>query len=274
MIHQLISIGVAMTVLISAGTGTNAAGNGTAGNAPPGNGGQPIGGSATSGTTGNPPSVSTPIPGGLTPAPAPTPVGGAPGMTRDLEILSPPGNNPGQPHSSEALQGFVGHGLTVKVLRSSITFCGLTGVEIEAGNDTDRPWVMDGEKASVSSGGQTYKAISLRDLQLAIQPPMDLHRAVKAIFLEGVPAAVTVGLVPTIKDIRHMKLPIEERYGDDEERRRTEAARFGDRILWPGEKTQGILFMQNGETFSAASVAMPVHALFDNKETACINSTQ
>jgi hypothetical protein len=87
------------------------------------------------------------------------------------------------------------------------------------------------------------------------------------------PAAVTVGAVPTISDIKNAKRPVLDRYGHDEERRSVEASRFGRRILWPHQKTQGIVFFETDDPLGSARIDIPATTLFDQKDTGILSSS-
>ena len=59
----------------------------------------------------------------------------------------------------------------------------------------------------------------------------------------------------------------------DERRRIVEASRFGKRILWPHDKTGGILYFKTTDTFTGVKLQIPVHTLFDKPDNALLQSS-
>ncbi len=88
----------------------------------------------------------------------------------------------------------------------------------------------------------------------------------------AVVAGVTIGAYPTVRDIVNQKGPILNRYGADEKRRENVAARFGKRILWPGDISEGIVFVKENQKIQGASVEMPVGTFPDMKLIGSVQS--
>ncbi|QQR57443.1 MAG: hypothetical protein IPG59_21085 [Candidatus Melainabacteria bacterium] len=89
----------------------------------------------------------------------------------------------------------------------------------------------------------------------------------------AVVAGVTIGAYPTIRDLKNQKGPILERYGSDEQRRENISERFGKRVLWPGDISQGLVFVREGEKIAGASVEMPVGTFPEMKIIGPIHSS-
>jgi hypothetical protein len=133
--------------------------------------------------------------------------------------------------------------------------------------------MVDGTKATVTNGGATLTAIPVRVLQNAVLPKTGLEHAIASIGTNIVPAAVTIGVVPTVKDEIKFRKPVLERYGSDEQRREIESMRFGRRIIWPGQKTQGILYFQTEDSLTSSHIEIPATTLFDAQDTCVLSST-
>jgi hypothetical protein len=100
-------------------------------------------------------------------------------------------------------------------------------------------------------------------LQKSVLPKHDAKTLTVEVFTKLLPAAVSVGLVPTLKDARQIHKPIRERYGPDERRRLIEASRFGKRILWPHQETKGVVYFEDIDNLSGCKIEIAVHTLFD-----------
>ncbi len=190
-------------------------------------------------------------------------VSNAPGadamMTQDLLLVNP--NKSGQ--APQPLQSFVGQTLKISVDHKIINFRKLIGIKITVTNDTNRPLVIDGKEAKAIVSAKTYQNVSLPVLQKKVLPSKSWEANAGRFVTDVAPAAATLGTNLTVEDYLRMKKPIRKRYGSDQRRRMVEASRFGERILWPHQETQGILYFQSGEDLSKAKIQIPAHTLFD-----------
>ncbi|MDR3617044.1 MAG: hypothetical protein P4L53_26040 [Candidatus Obscuribacterales bacterium] len=209
-------------------------------------------------------------------APATPNIGGlsAPGadamMTPDLLLIKP---TDGAKQAAEPLKAYVNAGLTLQVDQRNIAFEHLSGVQITVNNLTGRPLMVDGTKATITTGGATLTAIPVTVLQKAVLPKTGLEHAMASIGTNIVPAAFTIGAVPAVKDEFKFRKPVLQRYGPDEQRREVESSRFGRRIIWPGQKTQGILYFQTEESLTASHIQIPAATLFDTQDACVLSST-
>jgi hypothetical protein len=185
-----------------------------------------------------------------------------------LMMQNEPGAKPPQPLST-----FLGTDLTLDINREDISFAHLHGLMITIVNKTNRPLVIDGDKATALVSGANVRCVSVTVIQNAIIPARDLEHLLAFIGTHIAPAAISIGVIPTTRDIITDRKPVLDRYGYDEKRRRVEASRFGRRILWPNEKTQGIVFFQMQEPLTGARIEVPASTLFDAKD-ACMMVSQ
>ncbi len=199
-----------------------------------------------------------------------TGVSNAPGadamMTQDLLLVSPDKGK----QSPKPLQDFVGNTLTLSLEQSDIILDGLRGMMITVTNDTSRPLVVDGDSTKATSGGHNYSSAPVSVVQKSVLPS---NAAVAKVFrlTQGITeGGLSIGAIPTVKDYITMKKPIRKRYGPDEHRRLVEASRFGKRILWPHQKTDGVLYFKTHDTFTGAKLEIPVHTLFDKPDSAVL----
>jgi hypothetical protein len=201
-----------------------------------------------------------------------TGVSSAPGadamMTPDFLLVSPSKGGP----APKPLQAFVGVSLKLVIERSDIVLDGLRGLMISVTNDTSRPLVIDGDSAEATVGSNNYLSASLPLVQKCVLPNNGLLPTSAKLVTNVVPALATVGAVPTVKDFIIINKPISKRYGADERRRLVEATRFGKRIVWPHQKTQGIIYFQTHNALTGARLKMSVHTLFDKPDSASLGS--
>ena len=208
-------------------------------------------------------------------APAEPSIGGlsAPGqdamMTPDLLLVRPTDSAKQQ---AAPLKSFINSGLTMTVDQRNIAFEHLAGVQITVVNKTGRGILVDGTRATVTSGGAPLNAIPVTVLQKAVLPKSGLDQALKSIGTNIVPAAMTIGVVPAVKDEFKIRKPVLQRYGPDEKRREVESSRFGRRIIWPNQSTQGILYFQTDSPLATSHVEIPAATLFDTTD-ACVLSS-
>jgi len=192
-------------------------------------------------------------------------------MTPDMLLINPTAS-PDAP-KPEPLKAYIGVSVTLKVERFDIEFDKLQGILIEVVNETDRPLVVNGNKAVASVGGNKYTAAPVSALQDIVIPPHNAQQIFDDIFKNILPAAVTIGAVPTYKDIKTNSKPVLERYGADELRRRVESTRFGRRVLWPHEKTRGVLYFDTQDSIDKPHVDVPTSTLFDMTDAGVLSST-
>jgi hypothetical protein len=153
--------------------------------------------------------------------------------------------------------------------RSNVQIDRLRGIVITVTNETNRSLVVNGEKALALLEGKSISVAPVSTVQLVVAPRKKGAKGVEDVTL----AAVTIGVAPTIRDYKENAKPVIERYGPDELRRRVEASRFGRRIIWPNEKSTGVLYFDTPADLSAASVQIPVSTLFDKPDAGVLEAS-
>lgn len=163
------------------------------------------------------------------------------------------------PPSLEQLRALVK--FTAQPLPVSRNEVDLVGIKILVQNNTDSTLMFDGDKAVLHIAGQNIPAA------LSVEKKTSMGKAFIKETNAAVVAGVTIGAYPTIRDIRNQKGPILERYGADEKRRENVADRFGKRVLWPGDISEGIVFVKatKEKQIAGAQVEMPVGTFPDMK---------
>lgn len=190
-------------------------------------------------------------------------------MTQDMLLVSPKSADGKQPLP---ITGYIGMTLKMDVERKVVKFKDLRGLPVTVTNDTNRPLVINADEAVAKVGDKSYKCTTLTGVQLTVQPPPTLTKAAADMVTKVAPAAATVGAIPTAYDFYKYSKPSLTRYGKDQERRVVESSRFGKRILWPHEKTQGIIYFDSKAPIEKASIEIPVATLFDKKDSGILTS--
>lgn len=144
----------------------------------------------------------------------------------------------------------------------------LIGIKVQVQNNSQSPLLFDGDKAILHADGQNIPAIN------SVEKKITMKQAFIRETNAAVVAGVTIGAYPTIRDMKNQKGPILKRYGTDEQRRENLSERFGKRILWPGDITEGVIFVHEGEKIAGASVEMPVGTFPEMKFIGPIRSIQ
>jgi hypothetical protein len=188
-------------------------------------------------------------------------------MTPDMLLVSP--KNADQ-KPAEPLKAYIGTTVALQVQRYDVDYDKLKGILVSVTNETNRPLVIDGNRAEASIAGKTTTAAPVTVLQQIVIPP---HKVLEDILTKLLPAAATVGAIPTYKDYMLNRKPINERYGADELRRRLEAARFGRRILWPQQKSTGVVFFDTAESLDGAALQIPAMTLYDLKDSGVLTAS-
>jgi hypothetical protein len=149
---------------------------------------------------------------------------------------------------------------------------GLHGVMIVVANNTDRPLIFNGDEAIATILGAQYSAAPTAQLEPPKSPPDNFKGKLKSDLWATTTAAVTIGAVQTAIDQKRFDGSILGRYEQDEDRRRNEASRFGKRVVWPGDSSEGVLYFSGATNFQDAAVSLPVRALYNNDEQALLRS--
>ena len=194
------------------------------------------------------------------------------------------------------------HDLSVKIYPASSFSGRFKALAVTVENHTDKTLVVDGDKAALlntlsiatprasvksadtgdfadrGSGSQALSAITSAipcATQAAIdavgKPPTTFTGKFTSDVKATVTAALTVGAVQTAETIVKERGPIKERYEWDEQRREREDSRFGKRLLYPGDKSDGMIYFNSDVSFGSKSLAIPVASFYDQSDQTCVN---
>jgi hypothetical protein len=148
----------------------------------------------------------------------------------------------------------------------------LRGLLVQVKNHTDRPLIFDGNGAVANVNGAKLTAAPLIVLENIAAPIPTFQQKLKAAAVDTVVQGGSIGAEVTAEDMIRQEGPILGRYGKDETRRGDEISRFGKRIVWPGDSTQGVVYFETSASIAHATVELPVNSLYDKSDTALIRN--
>jgi len=180
--------------------------------------------------------------------------------------------NIGPNNSSETPLSSIINKAKLSIVGRDVITNGLHGIMISVANNTDRPLVFDGDAAIATISGAKYSAAPTAQLEPRKSPPDELKGKIKSDLWASTSAAVSIGAVQTVLDQKRFDGPILGRYEQDEDRRRNEESRFGKRVVWPGDSSQGVLYFAGVTTLQDAVLNIPVHALYNDVEQSVLSS--
>ena len=176
----------------------------------------------------------------------------------------------GQDQEPKALAALTGSTIDLGARSISSAFKGLIAVEVSVKNNSDRPVIFKGNEAKAGTG--ELKASPMSEISNRIQQ-RDNPRGYCLRSLENtITAALTLGAVQTVEGEMIKHGPIAERYGFDNVNRLDRLARFGERILWPGDASQGIIYFPANESLSGRSIQMPVADFYNHKDAVTVSA--
>ncbi len=148
---------------------------------------------------------------------------------------------------------------------------GFRTLKLSVTNKTDRPIVLDGNHAIATVGSARLQCAPMSKIEQKI-PAADnpTHKYLKDV-RASITAFATVGAAQTLEDKFNDMQEVRKHYGFDEARREDLEARFGKRILFPGESTTGTLFIKTRMPLQDASVVLPLSSLGDKNDNASIS---
>jgi hypothetical protein len=184
-------------------------------------------------------------------------------------LQDPLNTQPGKP--KPPLQAIVGVQASLTIIPGQIVLKKYRGLKIKVTNDTDRPIVFNGDDAVATAGGAHYKTASLVQMEEINRLPHTFEQKLSSNLKATVTATATVGAVQTAEGIKSQFAPILSRYEGDEKRRELEDSRFGKRVVYPGENSEGVLYFQTSDSLQGAVLQLPTSSLYDNNDKAAVS---
>ena len=179
----------------------------------------------------------------------------------------------GKPKLRQPLQATVGGDILLMVTPGSSFNPRVKSVAVRIENRSDETLVMNGDRAYLSALDEhspQVPCLAQSDLDAFGRPPTTIKAKIKSDTLQTIGAAVTVGAIPTAEGIIKEHGPIKKRYEWDEQRREREETRLGKRLLYPGDKTEGLVYFRDSDSFSQKFLTIPVTSFYNGAEQASL----
>jgi hypothetical protein len=184
------------------------------------------------------------------------------------DLLVAPGSAQAKPHVP--LATLASSNIDLNILAYDIYLKDMCGLKIYVRNRTDHALLLDSYKATASLNGVTYPACSAQKLSAVLTPPETFKKVLVRDTFSTATAAFLVGAVQTAQDALVYSGPVLNRYGPDQARRQAETDIFGQRVLWPGDETSGMVYFSGTKILQGASVTLPVQSFYDASDSAVL----
>lgn len=170
------------------------------------------------------------------------------------------------------IQDVVTGGLSASIEDAGLAARPFVAVMVKVTNQSQATVEVLGDESVVRRAGGDEKCLPMERIEAAIDlPDSPRHKYLKDLSA-AVQAATTVGAVPAIKDRAIQRGSVRGRYGHDEKRREKLFSRFGKRVLYPGDSTEGAIFFA-GKLPAGATIAVPVRDFYYQDNRASLTLT-
>jgi hypothetical protein len=178
----------------------------------------------------------------------------------------------GKKAATPSLAGAV---LPVELLveRKDVVIKGKHGLRIQVKNNSDQALVFCGERATATIGKTVFNCLDTKNFDELISAPPGNAVNWSIGLGETLAEALTMGGWQAVADMRTSTSPGLKRYGKDEERREQAAERFGQRLIYPGESSSGILLFSCDQSLQEAAVTLPVSSCVNSNEQSVISNS-
>lgn len=173
----------------------------------------------------------------------------------------------------EALQKLVADQISVRIENRDVSVKGRHGLQIEVTNNSDRAVILNGELATARLADKDYGVAILDEFEgLPGSQPRFLAELNSMDDSAAAQAAVSVSSWKTVNDMLKSESTRFTCYGKGEQKRRSVEHRFGQRILWPGDSSSGIIVFNSPEPLVGAVLSIPVRSFFEPSDIAVAKS--
>lgn len=174
--------------------------------------------------------------------------------------------------NNKPLAAIIGRDIDFDIYPARAPSVKMKALHVRVRNRSDEPLIFDGDHTSIAlrEGGARTLAISQHELDAVNRPPTTLKGKFSSDVKATVTAAVSVGMVQTIDTLKREYGPIEKRYEYDEQRRTNEESRFGQRLLYPGDSTDGNIYFSATTSFEGQMLSIPVKSFYDKTDQSSI----
>lgn len=184
---------------------------------------------------------------------------------------APAAQLPAQP---KPLSAIVGRDIDFDIKPGSAPSKEMRALRVKVHNRSDEPLIFDGDRSSLVASSNLASAvahcISQNELDAVGRPPTTFKGKFASDLAAVATAAPSVGIVQTLETIKIEHGPIAGRYEWDEARRTHEESRFGRRLVYPGDSTDGNIYFSADTPFEGRLLSIPVKSFYDNSDQAAV----
>jgi len=175
---------------------------------------------------------------------------------------------------AKPLSAIVGRDVDVRLVPGHTPSRRMKALHVTVHNRSDEPLVFEGDKSLICSrdtGSLEARCLSQVDLDAVDRPAVTFKGKVASDVVASATAAVSVGVVQTVDTIRREYGPINKRYEYDQARRENEESRFGRRLLYPGDRSDGNIYFPAEATMHGKMLTIPVKSFYDGSTQSSIS---
>lgn len=171
-----------------------------------------------------------------------------------------------------SMKDVISGGLSASIEDAGLAARPFVAVMVKVTNRSQATVEVLGDESVVRRAGGDEKCLPMERIEAAIDlPDSPRHKYLKDLSA-AVQAATTVGAAPAIKDRAVQRGSVRGRYGHDEKRREKLFSRFGKRVLYPGDSTEGAIFFA-GKLPAGATIDVPVRDFYYQDNRASLTLT-
>ncbi|MDR3615036.1 MAG: hypothetical protein P4L53_15860 [Candidatus Obscuribacterales bacterium] len=130
-------------------------------------------------------------------------------------------------------------------------------IKLSVTNDSDIPLTVDATKAELRNDHGTVAQAKTSEQMVS--------RKGKASLSSFLTAAVSVGTVQTLQEIKEQKGNVLKRYEGDEQKREIEEAMFGKTLIAPGTSSSGSIYFSRGLVDKNTYLRCPIETFYTPK---------
>jgi len=142
-------------------------------------------------------------------------------------------------------------------------------------NRTAIPIIVDGDHAVLGDGAAASvqnKCASQGDIDAIGRPPTTMKQKFVSNLKATIVGAATIGGEQMYEGFKSERKPVPQRYAWDEERKEHEEGRLGERVLYPGDSTQGnVYFPLQAAQPAGMILSMPVKSFYNAANKAMLS---
>jgi hypothetical protein len=132
--------------------------------------------------------------------------------------------------------------------------------------------MFNGNEATVSLAETPLKAAPMIEISNRIRQSDNPCGYAQRSFENTVTAALTLGAVQAVDGEKVRRGPIADRYGFDNANRNDRLGRFGERILWPEDSSEGLVYFKTNNSLAGTTIQVPVSDFYNRNDSITVSA--